>query len=98
MTSTGTAKAVVGMELESLLNARYPKTICPSEVARSFSASELEGIGTTNWRDLMPQIREVLWDMRENGEVEILQKGEVIPDGVALENIKGPIRARRSPD
>ena len=97
MTTTA-VKALVGIELESQLNSRYPKTICPSEVARAFSASELKASGTTEWRDLMPHIREVLWEMRENGEAEILQKGEVIPDGVTLEDIKGPIRARRSPD
>ena len=91
-------QAVIGMELEQLLNARYPKTICPSEVARKFNAATLQAYGASNWRDLMPKIREKFWEMRENGEVEILQRGEVVPDDVALEDIKGPIRARRSLD
>ena len=97
MATTG-VKTMVGMHLESLLNARHPKTICPSEVARAFSASELKASGTTDWRDLMPQIRQVLWDMRDKGKVEILQKGEIIPERLALEDIKGPIRARRLAD
>lgn len=43
----------------------------------------------------MPQVRTILFDMRSEGQIEILQKGKVIsssttaPDGVC-----GPIRAR----
>ena len=86
----------LGVELERLLNARYPKTICPSEVARALSPEQLDASGVAHWRELMPQIREMLWDMRSRGEVDILQRGEVIPDEIELENIRGPIRARRS--
>ena len=44
----------------------------------------------------MPEVREMIWEMRRGGEVEILQKGSVIPDGITLEDLKGPIRARRA--
>ena len=91
-------KATLGMELEQLLNARYPKTICPSEVARKVDAATLQAAGASDWRELMPAIREVLWDMRENGEVQILQRGDILPDDIAVEDVKGPIRARRVPD
>jgi hypothetical protein len=73
----------------------YPKTICPSEVARALSQTELQQLGATGWRDTMPMIRELAWQLRESGEIEILQKGERIGDDVELENIKGPIRLRK---
>lgn len=94
MTTTG-QKVILRPHLEHLLNVRYPRTICPSEVPRALSTAELNACGVSEWRDLMPQVREVLWEMRENGEVEILQRGQVIPDEVELKDVKGPIRARR---
>lgn len=82
--------------LDRLLSSReYPKTICPSEVARATSSTELAAVGVEEWRDLMPVIREVLWGMRQRGEVEILQRGNVLHD-IELQDIKGPIRARKA--
>lgn len=82
--------------LDRLLASReHPKTICPSEVARALSSSEVESAGATEWRYLMPTVREILWDMRQRGEVELLQRGEIISNDIPLEDIKGPIRARR---
>ena len=43
----------------------------------------------------MPNIRWKVWERRDRGEVEILQKGEVLPEDTALEDIKGPIRVRK---
>ena len=87
---------IIHPHLNRLLCSReYPKTICPSEVARATSAKELEDLGFEEWRDLMPTIREVLWGMRQRGEVEILQKGNVVRD-IELQDIKGPIRARKT--
>lgn len=42
----------------------------------------------------MPLVRTILFDMRSEGQVEILQKGEVISPTTTLEDIRGPIRAR----
>lgn len=42
----------------------------------------------------MPLIREIVWQLRDDGEVEVLQKGEVLGD-VQLEDVRGPIRVRR---
>ena len=82
--------------LGKLLAAREPpKTICPSEVPRSLSKSELDALNAAQWRDLMPAVRRLLWEMRDRGEVEILQKGAVLPPDVGLDEVKGPIRARR---
>ena len=81
--------------LEELLMNRYPKTICPSEVPRSFDPDELNAMGAVSWREFMPTMREIVWDMREKREVDVLQKGEVITGYVSLRDVKGPIRVKR---
>lgn len=87
----------IDKHLTRLLDAReHPKTICPSEVARALSASELEALGVESWREVMPAIRERVFEMRDRGSVEILQKGNVLPATQSLENIVGPIRVRKS--
>lgn len=73
-----------------------PKTFCPSEVARALSREELEAENATEWRDLMPRIREIVWSLREQGKLEVLQKGEILGPDVTLLNLKGPIRVRRT--
>ncbi|KAL8775042.1 MAG: hypothetical protein Q9209_000521 [Squamulea sp. 1 TL-2023] len=83
--------------LDKLQSRQYPKTICPSEIPRALSQSEFASMGVSEWRDLMPLVRTILFDMRSEGEVEILQKGQVIPPETTLEDIKGPIRARVVP-
>lgn len=42
----------------------------------------------------MDDVRELVWELRERGEVEVLQKGEVL-DVESLSDIKGPIRVRK---
>jgi len=84
------------LHLDRLLSSRqHPKTICPSEVARALSHTELQVMGATIWRDAMPRIRELLWTMRARGEVDILQRGSPIPTSQSLEDTRGPIRARK---
>ena len=84
--------------LDRLLSSReFPKTICPSEVARAVSAKDLQLSGVSEWRDLMPEVRETLWSMRRRGEVEILQRGAVLAEAIGPQDIKGPIRARKTP-
>jgi hypothetical protein len=85
----------IQQHLNRLLKARaHPKTICPSEVARALSSSDLENYNAQEWRDMMPLIRERVWLLRSRGSVEILQKGEVLGDDVGLDDIRGPIRVR----
>lgn len=82
--------------IDRLLSCRdYPKTICPSEIPRALTPAELKACGTSDWRSLMPAVRHILWNMREKGEVEILQKGSLVPQDSEPAEIKGPIRARR---
>lgn len=82
--------------LNRLLATRaYPKTICPSEVPRALVAAELAQLGVSSWRELMPDVRRLAWQMRDRGEVEILQRGEALGDDAGLEDVKGPIRVRK---
>ena len=84
-------------KLQRSLSAReYPKTLCPSEIPRSLSAEELSSLGFASWRDLMPPIRNMIKDLRMKGEVEILQRGEVIDRNIPVDDVKGPIRVRRT--
>jgi len=43
----------------------------------------------------MPGIRDRVWELRDRGEVEILQKGEVLGWDVGVEDVRGPIRVRK---
>jgi Protein of unknown function (DUF3253) len=71
----------------ALAEHRSPeRTICPSDVARA--------VGGDGWRTLMEPVRSVVKDLARRGEVEILQRGEVVdPD----HGWRGPIRIRRRP-
>ncbi|KAI9805690.1 MAG: hypothetical protein M1833_005183 [Piccolia ochrophora] len=90
-------ESILQQLLDELLAARVPpKTICPSEVPRKLTAGQLEEAGVSSWRDLMDDTRKLAWQMRASGEVEILQGGEVVGHDVGLDDIKGPIRLRRT--
>jgi hypothetical protein len=68
----------------TLARERAPaKTICPSDAARA--------VGGDDWRDLMADARDIARDLARAGDVEIMQRGEVIdPDA----QWRGPIRMR----
>jgi hypothetical protein len=87
--------SLLSERFEGLLSRRaYPKTICPSEVARSLSSCELQSLGVCEWRDLMPQLREMAFELRDRGDVEILQRGEVVSTERGIGDVRGPIRVR----
>jgi len=89
--------ALLDARLDKFLQTReYPKTFCPSEVARSFCASELRMAGATEWRELMPTIRSLAWTRKAAGDLQILQGGQPLADDLRLEDLKGPIRIRRT--
>lgn len=71
----------------TLARERAPaKTICPSDAARA--------VGGDDWRDLMAAARDIARDLARAGDVEIMQRGEVIdPDA----QWRGPIRIRARP-
>lgn len=88
------ASVLAGRVLELATARAYPKTICPSEVARALSPAELETIGASDWRDAMDSVREVAQGLREQGRLEFLQRGEVLDATHGLSDIRGPIRLR----
>lgn len=89
-------KDAINAQLERLVSSReYPKTICPSEVARSLSAQDLQDAGASSWRELMHAIRTLVWTKRRDGEVEVLQRGEPLSEDLLLEDVRGPIRVRK---
>jgi hypothetical protein len=68
----------------ALARERAPaKTICPSDAARA--------VGGDQWRDLMKQARDTARDLASAGEVEIMQRGEVLDPRAQW---RGPIRIR----
>ena len=88
-------KAIVLGHMRTLLGKReWPKTICPSEVARALSREELAQLDMETWRDAMDDIRRLAFELRGDGEVEVLQKGEVLSEAVTADNVHGPIRLR----
>lgn len=80
--------------LQRMVEAReFPKTVCPSEIARALPRDCLERLNCSDWRDAMPAVRTLAWEMRQSGEIEILQKGQPL-DVLSLAEIRGPIRLR----
>lgn len=96
MSTTDPALELVTVHLDTLLHQRqYPKTLCPSEAARALSTAELRESGVDSWRDLMPALRQLAFQMRDQGKIEILQKGNVLPLDQTIERTTGPIRLRQ---
>lgn len=88
-------REILEARLRELLEKReWPKTICPSEVARALSKEELDQLNAGTWRDAMDDVRSIVWDLRNSREVEILQKGEALDSNVSLDEVRGPIRVR----
>jgi hypothetical protein len=71
----------------------YPKTCCPSEVARALTGEELQQLGVQSWRDAMDIIRDEAYALHRQGKLEVTQKGEKV-DLDKIEDVKGPIRLR----
>ncbi len=69
--------------IRALAEHRGPdSSTCPSDAARAVAE---------DWRDLLPEAREVARDLAKAGHVEITQRGEVLdPNG----DWRGPIRVR----
>lgn len=87
---------IIGPHVGRLLSTRqHPNTFCPSEVARALRPEELRAAGVTSWRDLMPAVREHIWVLRGQNQVEVLQKRQVILGDISLDEVKGPIRVRQ---
>lgn len=71
--------------IRALLRHRGGSTICPSDVARCLGGEE--------WRELMPQVREVAGELARTGETTVTQKGEEVD----LATARGPVRLAPGP-
>lgn len=76
-------------------NTEPPEVFKPSDVCMLLKPKELAALGYANWRDGIPAVRELAFDMRALGYCEILQKGAVLDGDVDLMEVEGPIRIRR---
>ena len=70
--------------LDLLAQRSATATLCPSEAARAVFPGE-------QWRDHMEQTRQAARRLVAKGEIDILQKGQVVDPSTA----KGPIRLRK---
>lgn len=94
MPASDAAASPLHAHLQHFLTARQPpKTFCPSEVARALSAEELSASHFGTWRDAMPDVRRLVYALRDEGACEVLQKGQVVT--AAEGDVSGPIRVRR---
>ncbi|KAK6067216.1 hypothetical protein SCUP515_10297 [Seiridium cupressi] len=64
--------------LERIEAREYPKTTCPSEVARGMSSDELSSLGCADWCAAMDLVRQEAWSMSQRGLLDVTQKGEAI--------------------
>lgn len=67
----------------ALLDARAPRTACPSDVARI--------VGGERWRTLMPAVRDVAEELAAAGTLVVTQRGEPVQAPW-----RGPVRLRRA--
>ena len=62
------------------------KSVCPSEIAKA--------LAPLGWRELMPTVRDVAWQLREQGLLNITQGGVPVAN---RQTVRGPIRLRQRP-
>ena len=65
-----------------MLEARHPKTACPSEVARVLDPE--------HWREYMQPVRDAAARLAQRGRIDVLQRGKK----VSAKSAHGPIRLR----
>lgn len=60
----------IGAAIRTLVEARSPRTACPSDVARV--------VGGMSWRSLMPIVRDVAVQLSDDGELVVTQGGRPV--------------------
>lgn len=77
--------AAIARAILHLTHQRGPgKTLCPSEIARA--------LAPTDWRPLMPHVRRVAEQLRQQGQLQILQRGHPVSLAADATPVRGPIR------
>lgn len=79
-------------------NTEPPDSFKISEVAQMLSPSELAALGYETWREAIPGIIELAFELREFDDLDIIVKGRLAPDDATAEEVRGmegPVRIRR---
>jgi hypothetical protein len=72
-------RARIVAAVRTLSRARHPGSTCPSDIARA--------VGGEQWRRLMPEVREVAFELADDGVVRVTQRGEAV-----AADARGPLR------
>ena len=72
-----------------------PETFRAAQVAQELSYNELQAMGYEVWKDALPAVVELAFELREAGYCEILKGGKVLGDDVGPYEIEGSVRIRR---
>lgn len=80
----------------SLLDYTEPPAVfAASEVAMKMSEAELDNLGYGDWREALPAIKAIAWELRAMGDCLIYYpNGKKVPEDVSCMEV-GPIRMRR---
>lgn len=68
--------------VELLSGLTHKETLSPNQVAKT--------INEENWRRQLPQVRAAIQKLVDEGQIEVVRKGKVVP----FENLKGIYRLR----
>ncbi|MBM6401393.1 DUF3253 domain-containing protein [Phycicoccus sonneratiae] len=74
----------VAATYRTLLRHRPEGTTCPSEAARV--------VGGDGWRSLSRPVRDIAFDLADEGGLQVLQKGRPVQ-----RDVRGPVRVGRGP-
>nr|XP_031859322.1 uncharacterized protein CI109_005163 [Kwoniella shandongensis]KAA5526394.1 hypothetical protein CI109_005163 [Kwoniella shandongensis] len=86
-------KAPILTTLHYLLSRTSPNsTICPSQIPRSLHDTSPSSY--PDWRSMMDEVREVVWEEVKAGRAVVTQRGET-RDWEGRGEIKGPIRVKK---
>ena len=80
--------------LELIGHLKAGSTICPSQVPRKLHDTSPSKY--PDWREMMPHVRQVVWDLVKDGQAEVTQRGDVRSWDMR-NDLKGPLRVRRGP-
>ncbi|KAK4963426.1 hypothetical protein LTR10_001055 [Elasticomyces elasticus] len=81
--------------LALLDNVEPPAVFRPSDVAQLIKQKELDNMGYKEWKEAIPAIRELAFELRALDYCEVLHRGVVLGDDIDLLDVEGPIRIRR---
>ena len=73
-----------------------PASFKASEVAQELSHNELIALGYETWKDAVPAVIELAFELREEGTCELIKGGQVLGEDVEVYDVGGAVRIRRA--